>query len=70
MVYGNGTIGSAVATVFAREGAKVFLVGRTQEKLNAIADQVQSAGGKIVTTQLDAMDEPFYGGFLFSVLLL
>lgn len=29
IVYGNGNIGSAIAKAFAKEGAKVFLTGRT-----------------------------------------
>ncbi len=34
VIYGaGGSIGSAVATTFAREGARVFLVGRTRESL-------------------------------------
>jgi len=31
---GGGSIGGAVACAFAREGAKVFLVGRTREPLD------------------------------------
>jgi hypothetical protein len=34
---GGGGIGGGVARTFAREGAKVFLVGRTWEKLDAVA---------------------------------
>jgi len=34
---GGGGIGGGVAGVFAREGARVFLVGRTREKLDAVA---------------------------------
>ncbi|HZX59763.1 MAG TPA: SDR family oxidoreductase [Mucilaginibacter sp.] len=57
VVYGDGTIGGAIATAFAREGAKVFLTGRTLRKLNAIADGILSDGGTIETAQLDALDE-------------
>jgi NAD(P)-dependent dehydrogenase (short-subunit alcohol dehydrogenase family) len=34
---GGGSIGSAVARVFAREGAKVFLAGRTPARLDEVA---------------------------------
>ena len=35
VIYGaGGSIGGAVAPTFAREGAKVFLAGRTQAKLD------------------------------------
>lgn len=38
VVYGNGGVGGAVANAFARSGARVFLAGRTLEKLKAIQD--------------------------------
>jgi 3-oxoacyl-[acyl-carrier protein] reductase len=34
---GGGKVGGAVARAFAREGAKVFLTGRTLESLEEIA---------------------------------
>lgn len=57
VIYGNGGIGGAIAKAFAREGAKVFLTGRTEKKLNAIAGEIESFGGAIETAQLDALDE-------------
>jgi 3-oxoacyl-[acyl-carrier protein] reductase len=54
---GGGSIGGAVARAFAREGAKVFLAGRTRAKLEAVAGQIRSAGGVAETAQLDALDE-------------
>jgi NAD(P)-dependent dehydrogenase (short-subunit alcohol dehydrogenase family) len=37
IVYGGGrSVGGAVAHTFAREGAKVFLAGRTRESLDAL----------------------------------
>jgi NAD(P)-dependent dehydrogenase (short-subunit alcohol dehydrogenase family) len=57
VVYGNGTTGAAIAKAFAREGAKVFLTGRTLSKLKAIADEVLSGGGMIQTSVVDALDE-------------
>ena len=44
---GGGGIGGGVAGAFAREGARVFLVGRTWEKLDAVAKDITSAGGTI-----------------------
>jgi len=58
VVYGDGNIGSAIAKVFAREGAKVFLTGRTSSKLKKIADEILSEGGEVETTQVDALNEP------------
>jgi len=59
VVYGDGAIGGAIAKAFAREGAKVFLTGRTLTKLDAIAKEILSAedGGAIETAKLDALDE-------------
>ncbi len=57
VVYGDGAIGSAIAKAFAREGARVFLTGRTLTKLDAIADEILSGGGTVETAQLDALDE-------------
>jgi len=42
---GGGSIGGAVARAFAREGAHVFLAGRTRAKLQAVADEIRSTGG-------------------------
>lgn len=55
---GGGSIGGAVARTFAREGAKVFLVGRTLAKVEAVAEEIRSAGGMAETAQVDALDEP------------
>ena len=57
VVYGNGAVGGAIAKAFAREGAKVFLTGRTVTKLDAIAKEVSSDKGTFETAQLDALDE-------------
>ena len=39
---GGGAIGGAVARAFAREGAKVFLAGRTLATLEKVAEQIRS----------------------------
>jgi NAD(P)-dependent dehydrogenase (short-subunit alcohol dehydrogenase family) len=57
VIYGDGSVGSAIAKAFAREGARVFLTGRTLTKLNTIADEILSDGGAIDTAKLDALDE-------------
>lgn len=46
MVTGAGDgIGRAVSLALARHGATVVLLGRTQEKLEAVYDQIKSEGG-------------------------
>ena len=58
VVYGGGgAIGGAVARVFAREGARVFVAGRTQAKLDAVARDIAATGGKIDTAQVDVLDQ-------------
>ncbi len=54
---GGGAIGGAAARVFAREGARVFLAGRTQAKLAAVARDIESAGGSAEIAVLDVFDE-------------
>jgi NAD(P)-dependent dehydrogenase (short-subunit alcohol dehydrogenase family) len=57
VIYGaGGRIGSAVAHAFAREGANVFLAGRTQSKLEAVAEEISSAGGAVELAPVDALD--------------
>lgn len=53
---GSGAIGGAVARVFAREGARVFIAGRTQTRLDAVAADIAAAGGAVETAQVDAFD--------------
>lgn len=58
IVFGaTGGIGSAAARSFAREGAHVFLVARKQDKLDALAAEIKSAGGNAETASVDALDE-------------
>lgn len=58
VIYGaGGAIGGAVARTFAREGATVFLAGRTKTKLDSVADEIRSNGGTAHTAVVDALDE-------------
>src|SRR6266542_2753323 len=58
IIYGaGGGIGGGVARTFAREGATVFLVGRTRESLAAVAADIAAAGGSAEVTVVDALDE-------------
>jgi 3-oxoacyl-[acyl-carrier protein] reductase len=54
---GGGWVGGAVARAFAREGAKVFLAGRTPATLDEVAEEISAAGGEAETAQVDALDE-------------
>jgi 3-oxoacyl-[acyl-carrier protein] reductase len=57
VIYGAaGAIGGAVASAFAREGAKVFLVGRTLDPLNKVAREITNEGGTAEVALVDALD--------------
>jgi NAD(P)-dependent dehydrogenase (short-subunit alcohol dehydrogenase family) len=56
VIYGAaGGVGTAVAKTFAREGARVFLTGRTENSLNPIAKEISSAGGVAEVSKVDAL---------------
>jgi NAD(P)-dependent dehydrogenase (short-subunit alcohol dehydrogenase family) len=58
LIYGaGGAIGGAVARTFAREGARVFLSGRTLGKVERLAREIVAAGGTAAAFQVDALDE-------------
>ncbi|MGX9889056.1 SDR family NAD(P)-dependent oxidoreductase [Streptomyces sp. NPDC002276] len=59
VIYGaGGSIGGAVARAFAAEGARVHLVGRTRETLEAVATRIKDIGVKDAEVAVvDALDE-------------
>ncbi len=58
VVYGaGGAIGGAVARAFAREGARVFLAGRTLATLDEVSEEITVSGGVAETARVDARDE-------------
>jgi NAD(P)-dependent dehydrogenase (short-subunit alcohol dehydrogenase family) len=58
VIYGaGGGVGSAVARAFAREGAKLFLAGRTLARVEAVAQEIATTGEVAETAQVDALDE-------------
>lgn len=65
VIYGaGGAVGGAVAHAFAREGAKLFLTGRTR----APVDTVAKAVGSTEFAQVDALDEQAVDKHLQSVI--
>lgn len=52
----GGTLCSAVAIELARLGAKVALLGRTLEKLQAVAATIRAAGGAALPMSVDVTD--------------
>lgn len=57
VIYGGaGAIGGAVARAFAREGARVFLAGRTRSSLDEVAEEIRASGGRAEPAEVDALD--------------
>jgi NAD(P)-dependent dehydrogenase (short-subunit alcohol dehydrogenase family) len=54
---GGGSVGSAVARAFGREGARVFLAGRTLATLEPVAEGISASGGLAEAAVVDALDE-------------
>ena len=68
VVYGGaGSVGGAVARAFAREGARVFLAGRTLATLDEVAREIAAEGGAVETAQVDALDEAAVDGHADAV---
>lgn len=68
VIYGaGGGIGGAVARAFAAEGAKVFLTGRKLAPVEAVAEEIASAGGTADAAEVDALDEQAVDTHLESV---
>jgi 3-oxoacyl-[acyl-carrier protein] reductase len=58
VIYGGaGSVGAAVARAFAREGARVFLAGRTRAALDRVAEELSGSGGSVETAEVDALDQ-------------
>lgn len=68
VIYGaGGSIGSAVATAFAREGAALFLTGHTRTPLERVASELASSGSAEIA-EVDALDESAIDKHLTAVL--
>src|SRR6476469_548966 len=68
IVYGGaGSIGSAVARGFAAEGARVFLAGRTEATLDAVAEDIRATGGQAEAAVVDALDSAAVGAHVERV---
>jgi|SRR5579864_8200543 len=69
VIYGaGGAIGGAVARAFASEGAKLFLTGRVEAPVKALAKDIVSAGGSAEAAGVDALDEQAVDKHLQSVI--
>ena len=58
LVFGaGGSIGAAVAKEFAAEGAEVYISGRNIASLEDVSRHIATAGGKVSTAVVDALDD-------------
>src|ERR1700691_6667248 len=65
VIYGaGGAIGGAVARAFAAEGARVFVTGRLRAPVDAVAKDIDAAGGSAEAATIDALDEQAVGRHL------
>jgi len=68
VIYGaGGAMGGAVARAFGREGARLFLTGRSPAPVEAVAADVVAACGSAESAEVDALDEQAVDGHLQSV---
>ncbi|MCI4337444.1 MAG: SDR family oxidoreductase [Thermoplasmata archaeon] len=57
VIYGaNNPTGASVARAFAREGATVYLAGRSRERLEPVAREIVAAGGAAEFAEVDPLD--------------
>ena len=54
-------LGAALCRRFAGEGLQVFAAGRTEQKLERVADEIARAGGSAVPVAMDATVEAMVG---------
>jgi NAD(P)-dependent dehydrogenase (short-subunit alcohol dehydrogenase family) len=69
IIYGaGGAVGRTIAQTFAREGAKVFLTGRTKANVDRVAEKINTSSGFAEAAILDALDERAVNEHLNSVI--
>ena len=67
-VSGDGQNGQAVAQAFAREGAKLVLVARRAEKLNARAEEIRALNAEVLAIPADLTNEAEVNGVIQQTL--
>jgi 3-oxoacyl-[acyl-carrier protein] reductase len=71
VIYGvSDSLAGEFARVFAREGARVFLTGRSLQKVRKVADEIIARGGKAEAAQVDALNEKEIADHLEAVIAM
>jgi NAD(P)-dependent dehydrogenase (short-subunit alcohol dehydrogenase family) len=63
----GGEVGAEVAKEFARQGARLFLSGRTGPHVQRVADAISDDGGAASAAELNALDEDAVNHYLDQV---
>jgi NAD(P)-dependent dehydrogenase (short-subunit alcohol dehydrogenase family) len=64
---GYGGMGRASARLFAREGATVFVAGRSRERGNGLVAEINDSGGKAHFVELDVVKQNQWDGAIAQV---
>lgn len=64
---GYGGMGRASARLFAKEGATVFIAGRNEERGDALAAEINEAGGKAHFVELDVARQDQWDGAIVRI---
>jgi NAD(P)-dependent dehydrogenase (short-subunit alcohol dehydrogenase family) len=64
---GYGGMGRASARLFAKEGAIVFIAGRSEERGDALAAEINESGGKAHFVELDVVNQDQWDGTIADV---
>jgi NAD(P)-dependent dehydrogenase (short-subunit alcohol dehydrogenase family) len=68
VVFGaGGSIGTAVAKEFAKEGAEVFLSGRTQSAVEAVAAEIIAKGDRAHVSAVDTLDDAAVNQYIDAI---
>lgn len=67
VVYGAGSIGSAIARAFAKEGARVFIGARSAGRAGKLAAAIQQEGGQAEAGMVDVLDQRSVTAFVDGV---
>lgn len=70
VIYGaNSPAGTSVARAFAKEGATVYLAGRSTDRLQPVAREILNLGGAVEVAKVDPLDPESVAEHLHQVVM-